>query len=80
MVETGIGNNNKIILEQKKENESLRNRYDNLFKELDDYRKKNSELSNELRQIKQELTSMNYENENYEIISEKVIKQIKKRK
>ena len=47
----------------------MRNRYDNLFKELDDYRKKNSELSKELRKIKEDFTSMNNENVNYEYIS-----------
>ena len=39
--ETGIEKSTKIIEDQKRENEKLRNRFDGLFKELDDYRKKN---------------------------------------
>ena len=36
-------------MEQKRENENLRNRFDNLFNELDNYRKRNAELSKELK-------------------------------
>ena len=60
VLETGVEKSNKIILEQKKENETLRNRFDNLYKELDEYRKKNSELSKELRKIKEDFNKSEY--------------------
>ena len=51
---TGNEYNNKNYFDQKRENENLRNRYNALFKELDDYRKKNAELTEELNNLKEE--------------------------
>ena len=51
---TGNEYNNKNYIDQKRENENLRNRYNALFKELDDYRKKNAELTEELNNLKEE--------------------------
>ena len=45
---------NKYYLEQKKETQNLRNRYNALFKDLEEYRKKNDELSNELKNLKED--------------------------
>ena len=45
---------NKNCIDQKRENENLRNRYNALFKQLDDYRKRNAELTKELNNLKED--------------------------
>ena len=45
---------NKNYIDQKRENENLRNRYNALFKQLDDYRKRNAELTKELNNLKED--------------------------
>ena len=47
----GLEHCNKAVIEQKKENEILRNRFDDLFNELDEYRKRNGELTKELKKL-----------------------------
>ena len=65
--ETGIEKSSKIIEDQKRENEKLRSRFDGLFKELDDYRKKNVELSKELEKLKDDSNYIYKEDEIYNI-------------
>ena len=56
--ETGDEKYNKYYIEQKIENENLRNRYNALFEELNDYRKKNAELTKELNNLKEDWKNM----------------------
>ena len=65
----GLEHCNKAVIEQKKENEILRNRFDDLFNELDEYRKRNGELTKELKKLKDDSKLVYKENENYDMIS-----------
>ena len=50
-----IEKQNQIIMEQKEELNSLRLRFEQLYKELNQYRKKNSDLNIEIKRIKEQL-------------------------
>ena len=65
----GLEHCNNAVIEQKKEKEILRNRFDDLFNELDEYRKRNGELSKELKQLKEDSKKFYKENENYDMIN-----------
>ena len=49
-----IEKQNQIIKEQKEELDSLRTRFEQLYKELNQYRKKNSDLNIEIKKIKEQ--------------------------
>ena len=53
--------------QQKKDAEKLRNRFNGLFKELDEYRKKNDDLEKELKILKEE-SSVLYKQNNFSSI------------
>ena len=50
----GLERYNLVIEQQKKDAENLRGRFNGLFKELEQYRKKNIELKNELKNLQEE--------------------------
>jgi hypothetical protein len=50
----GIERYSEVVEQQKKENEDLRNRFNNLYKELDEYRKRNINLTDELNKLQKE--------------------------
>ena len=72
--------NNNIITEQKRENENLRNRFDNLFNELDNYRKRNAELSKELKKLKDDWNMACKDSESYELSVDDLNEKLKKLK
>ena len=72
--------NNNIITEQKRENENLRNRFDNLFNELDNYRKRNAELSKELKKLKDDWNMACKDSESYELSMDDLNEKLKKLK
>ena len=49
-----IEKQNQIIKEQKEELDSLRTRFEQLYKELNQYRKKNSDLNIEIKRIREQ--------------------------
>ena len=50
----GLERYNTVLEQQKTDAEKLRNRFNGLFKELSEYRKKNVELNKELKKIQEE--------------------------
>ena len=63
--------------QQKKEAENLRNRFNSLYEELNEYRKKNVELNKELKRLQEESSSLYKQND---IVDDSVIIMDKTRK
>ena len=67
----GIERYCEVVDKQKKENEDLRNRFNNLYKELDEYRRRNMTLTDELNKLQKESSIIyNYDmerNRNYSV-------------
>ena len=61
--EIGLERYSDVVERQKKEAENLRNRFNNLFTELNEYRKKNVELNKELKKLQEESSNLYKQND-----------------
>ena len=59
----GFERYNTVIQQQKRDGEKLRDRFNGLFNELNEYRKKNVDLSKELKKLEEESSNLYRQNE-----------------